>query len=203
VGLVALAAWATFSIRPHYLAAFNRLGGGPANAYRLFVDSSLDWGQDLPTLRTWLETNQKPGEKLSLGYFGSAWPPHYGVKPHHFLPTSTYLARPPLIPYDYEPGLYAISATVLAEVYSPLRGPWLPEYEARYRTRRGQVTPSSNAEDYAPFDVLRFSRLCKYLQNRPPDATAGYSILIFRLTAGEIRAALDEPVKSTHRLRRP
>ena len=32
---------------PHHLAYFNELAGGPANGWRLLVDSNLDWGQDL------------------------------------------------------------------------------------------------------------------------------------------------------------
>ncbi len=201
--LLAANAATTLAIRPHYLAAFNPLGGGPAHAYRLFVDSSLDWGQDLPALRTWLAAHRRPAEKLYLGYFGSAWPPHYGVRPQHFLPTPTYLVSPPLAPYDYEPGVYAISATVLAEVYTPFRGPWTPAREASYRSLRQAVTATTPAADYAPFDRLRFARLCKFLQSRPPDAFAGYSILLFRLSADELRAALDGPVTGAHRLRLP
>ncbi len=194
---------ASTSIRPHYLAAFNALAGGPAKAYQLFVDSSLDWGQDLPALRGWLETHRRPGEKLNLGYFGSAWPPHYGVRPHHFLPTPTYIVSPPLVPYDYEPGLYAISATVLAEVYGPFRGPWTAEREATYQTLRRQVTPTSPSADYAPYDRLRFARVCKFLQTRAPDGFAGYSILLFRLSADDLRGALDGPVTGAHRVRTP
>ncbi len=45
----------SFSIRPDYLAYFNQVAGGPANGYHHLVDSSLDWGQDLPALKTWLD----------------------------------------------------------------------------------------------------------------------------------------------------
>src|SRR5204862_6560047 len=114
VALVLGAAVESFAIRPHYLASFNALAGGPANAHRLVVDSSLDWGQDLPTLRDWLAGHRLPEEKFYLGYFGSAWPPHYGVRPDFFLPTGTYIVRPPLIRYECEPGLYCVSATLLS-----------------------------------------------------------------------------------------
>ena len=35
-------------IAPHYLSYFNSFCGGPSEGYRYLVDSSLDWGQDLP-----------------------------------------------------------------------------------------------------------------------------------------------------------
>jgi len=41
----------------------------------------------------------------------------------------------------------------------------------------------------------RFDRLRKYLQTRPPDAMAGYAILIFRLTRAELDAAAPPSVK--------
>jgi len=201
--LAAAAAYASGIVRPHYLASFNALAGGPPKAYRLFVDSSLDWGQDLPAARQWLAAHSRPDEKLHLGYFGSAWPPHYGVRPHHFLPTPTYLVSPTLVPYEYQPGLYAISATVLAEVYTPFRGPWTAEREATYQALRRQVTPTTPAVDYALYDRLRFARLCKFLQGRTPDGFAGYSILLFRLSSDELRAALEGPVTGAHRIRPP
>jgi hypothetical protein len=209
LGLAGVTAAETLAFRPHYLASFNALAGGPARAYRLFVDSSLDWGQDLPALHAWLEGQRRPGEGVYLGYFGSAWPPHYGVRPSYFLPATTYLVRPPLQPYALEPGLYCISATILAETYSAQRGPWTIDHEKRYRElqarfRSPTVPPAvagSDVADYAEYDRLRFSRLCKYLQWREPLGNAGYSILIFRLTRAQIDAALEGRVSSLHRLR--
>jgi 4-amino-4-deoxy-L-arabinose transferase-like glycosyltransferase len=198
LALLAGHAAASFAIRPHYLAYFNALAGGPENAYRLFSDSSLDWGQDLPTLRTWLASSRHPGEKFYLGYFGSAWAPHYGVRPDYFLPTANYIVRPPQVPYALEPGLYCISATVLNEVYSIHRGPWTSDQEAKWQ--RWRTVPPTR-DEFSEFDLLRFARLCKFLQLRPTDANAGYSILIFRLSAAELRSALEGPVTGAYHLR--
>ena len=52
---VALLLWESLSVYPHYLAFFQAAAGGPAQGYRHLVDSSLDWGQDLPWLRQWLD----------------------------------------------------------------------------------------------------------------------------------------------------
>ncbi len=185
VALLLVAAVEVTAVRPHYLAFFNALAGGPARAYRLVVDSSLDWGQSLPTLRDWLGQNRRAGEPVYLSYFGSAWPPYYGVSPTRFLP-AVNIAHPPFARYDFEPGLYCISATSLAEVYSDYRGAWREDWERQWRD---PATPDTTRE------LLRFSRLCKYLQRRPPDASAGYAILIFRLDAAAVRAALEGPVK--------
>src|SRR5262249_2101912 len=68
-----LAAWyvaGTLRVHPHYLAYFNEAAGGPRNGYRLLVDASLDWGQDLIHLREWAESHGTPALKLS--YFGTA-----------------------------------------------------------------------------------------------------------------------------------
>ena len=185
IALLLLTAVETTAVRPHYLAFFNVAAGGPARAYRLVVDSSLDWGQGLPALRDWLAQNRRAGEPVYLSYFGSASPPHYGVNPTHALP-GVNLVVPPFQPYEYQPGLYCISATSLSEVYSDYRGPWRREWERQWRDPATPVTPR---------ELLRFSRLCKYLQNRTPEANAGYAILIFRLDAAELRTILEGPVK--------
>ena len=62
---------------PHYLAYFNWIAGGPVNGYKHLVHSSLDWGQDLPGLKRWLNehdldsTGKTP---VYLAYFGKAKP---------------------------------------------------------------------------------------------------------------------------------
>ncbi|HTL67695.1 MAG TPA: glycosyltransferase family 39 protein [Lacunisphaera sp.] len=184
LALLVATAVESVAARPDYLAFFNVASGGPGRAYRLVVDSSLDWGQALPALHDWLGQHRQAGEPVYLSYFGSAWPPHYGVNPTHFLP-DTNIARPPVATQAYGPGLYCISATSLAEVYSKYCGPWRPEWEKLYRNA---------PRDSDAFDRLRFARLCKYLQRRPPDANAGHAILIFRLDAAALQAALDGPV---------
>jgi hypothetical protein len=218
--LLAGHAGASLAVRPHYLASFNLLAGGPARAHRIVADSSLDWGQDLPALHAWLARHRAPGEPFYLGYFGSAWPPHYGVRPTAFLTTATFPVRPPPVRSELQPGLYALSATVLVETYARHRGPWTPQQERDYRDLRarfagpaaaagpppappGAPPPADAAADSARYDELRFARLCKFLQRREPDALAGYSILLFRLTAADLRTALEDPVVATHRLRLP
>ncbi len=72
-------------IWPHYLAYFNPIAGGPRNGYRHLIDSSLDWGQDLPGLKKWLEDHKDdPGwlGEVYLSYFGTGDPQYYGISPN-------------------------------------------------------------------------------------------------------------------------
>jgi hypothetical protein len=115
----ALCGWhavSTALIHPHYLAYVNELGGGPANGYRLFADSSLDWGQDLKNLKAYLERRGIPQVKLS--YFGTADPAYYAIPgellPSHMLPPPRETTR------VIKPGeILAVSATNLRRVYLP------------------------------------------------------------------------------------
>lgn len=112
----ALALWqlgAALWIRPHFLAYFNELAGGPAGAWRIAVDSSLDWGQDLRGLRRYMEEHGIPRVKLS--YFGTADPAYYGIE-HDLLPS--YLGWPRPVVREVRPGdVLAVSATNLQGVY--------------------------------------------------------------------------------------
>ena len=115
--MLAAAAWYGVSVarvHPHYLAYFNEAAGGPANGYRLLVDSSLDWGQDLAGLRDWLSAHGIARAKLS--YFGTADPEYHRV-PVDLLP-GYMLPRPRTTIYEVVPGdVVAVSATNLQEVY--------------------------------------------------------------------------------------
>jgi hypothetical protein len=62
---------------PHYLPYFNGLVS-PTQGYRHLVDSSLDWGQDLPALRQYL-ARQSATDVSYLAYFGTASPRQHGI----------------------------------------------------------------------------------------------------------------------------
>jgi hypothetical protein len=191
---------------PHYLAYFHIASGGSARGYRLLVDSSLDWGQDLPTLRRWLDRHRGPDEPVYLAYFGTGMPQTYGIDAAQLFMHFDWNKRelPPL-----RAGLYCISATL--HVQTPFFGPWCVPFEEEYqRTRAAYQRWEASAPDerahllasegpaawqrtLSIYRVLRFVRLCAALRQREPDADAGYSILIYRLTAEEIAHALDGP----------
>jgi hypothetical protein len=78
--LAGLACWLLISAKntyPHFLTFFNEIAGGRDEAYKIVVDSNLDWGQGLPSLKNYLEKNKV--NDYQLAYFGSANPKEYGL----------------------------------------------------------------------------------------------------------------------------
>lgn len=214
--VVALTWHAVESLRtaPDYLAYFNPLDGGPAKAYRHLVDSSLDWGQDLPGLKRWLDREGLQGTShapVYLSYFGTARPEHYGIDarplpgfPDHWTPR---------VPVPLEPGVYAISATMAQSVYLIATGAWTRQYETDYQSMLYNLrlfdstaaNPAARAallrqtgeqywvDRFRVFEHLRFARLMAWLRTREPDAQVGHSILIYRVDAPELSRAMDGP----------
>ena len=66
---------------PHPLSFFNAAVGGPSSGHHYLADSNLDWGQDLPALKAWMDKNKV--ESLNLSYFGSAEPSYYKINAHY------------------------------------------------------------------------------------------------------------------------
>lgn len=216
-GVAGLLGWqATVAAQsyPHYLAYFNPVAGGPAEGYKHLVDSSLDWGQDLPELKKWLAANERPGEAVYLSYFGTDEPARY-------VPAAVLMPRLPSFErtrpwYWCEPGLYALSATMLQHVYAQQRGAWTQENERQYQEMRLNdahfralkagprdrpelllgFPPEQWAAAWSRYEILRFARLCHYLRARRPDAQPGYSILVFRLDRAELDAALNGDLRT-------
>lgn len=210
--VLALFAGESVALYPDYLAYFNPLVGGPKEGYRRLVDSSVDWGMDLPGLRDWLARHNADGrEPVFLAYFGTDSPDYYGIKCTR-LP-GFFDLRPRQI-YAFHPGIYAISATLLQSVYTSPLGPWNPVAERDYQTRLRYVLQLEDAGadpgrraallrqfprefwdlQYDAYEKLRFARLCAWLrQHRPPDAEVGYSILIWRLTTADLKEAVFGP----------
>jgi hypothetical protein len=62
---------------PNYLPYFNELSGGPSKGHRYLLDSNLDWGQDLMTLREYMRNEGI--ESVDLAYFGRVDPRVYGI----------------------------------------------------------------------------------------------------------------------------
>ena len=192
-------------IHPHYLAYFNELAGGPGKGYLRLTDSNVDWGQDLPSLARWLKAHTdftNEGE-LYLAYFGFDRPQRWGIRAQA-LPGLSNPQFSSADPVMCRAGTYCFSATVL--IWPALgRPPWDEGREREYRDllakfrEMAQETPlrMDNAESVRMWrsflislEELQFERLRGYLIGRKPDAMIGYSILIYRLSDAELRAAL-------------
>ncbi len=74
---VALLALSTLRVSPHFLSYLNEAAGGPQAASRYFADSSVDWGQDLPSLARWMRTFDV--HRVHLGYQGAGSPSYEGI----------------------------------------------------------------------------------------------------------------------------
>jgi 4-amino-4-deoxy-L-arabinose transferase-like glycosyltransferase len=99
---------------PNFLAYFNPLFGGTANADKWLIDSNLDWGQDLPALSA--ELRKRGINEVRLAYFGVAHPSYYGIKA--------------LDPNVAAPGWYAISRSYLSGWWPPgNRYAWLRQLQ--------------------------------------------------------------------------
>jgi len=116
---VLLAAWLAASVvrvAPHSLAYFNELVG-PAAGYRWFVDSNLDWGQDLKGLAAEVKALGDP--PIYLSYFGCADPASFGLRYVPVAPISNVERPAPETPDPVSSGrvLLAASATNLQATY--------------------------------------------------------------------------------------
>ena len=64
-------------IWPDYLSYFNYFGGGPENGYNYLRDSNIDWGQDLPALKGYMDSEGIG--TINLSYWGEGDPSLYGI----------------------------------------------------------------------------------------------------------------------------
>jgi hypothetical protein len=207
-------AWAIY---PNYLAYFSPSVGGSSDGYKRLVESSLDWGMDLPGLKTWLTLhNPNNRQNFYFAYFGTDNPDYYGIKSTR-LPSFPAWQKEGV--YNLSPGIYAISATIFQSFYTQTRGPWNKVFEAHYQNclknmrvfDATQKDPAQRAAllkeypstiwmtEYSDFKKLRFGRLCAWLRHhRAPDANVNHAILIWNLNQKEIDAALyDAPAELT------
>ncbi|HZP59390.1 MAG TPA: glycosyltransferase family 39 protein [Opitutaceae bacterium] len=200
---------------PQMLAYFNPFAGGPKNGYRVLVDSSLDWGQDLPAVEKWIARyggQVGPKAPLYFSYFGSEELDSFNLGETIILPS--FIDQKRLFQYRLRPGTYLVSATMLQGVYQRLSGPWGDAYEAayfghwnsvyerEYQNLTGQIErlkPGSDSAIFAQlvrngvvrrYDDLRWARLCAYLRKREPDDRVSYSILAYKLDQAQLDEAL-------------
>ncbi len=175
---------------PNYLTYFNVIAGGPKKGYKHFVDSSLDWGQDLPAVKTYIQESKASGstDPVYFSYFGSGGSKaieHFGIEaiqlPRSIQPKDKAIET-------YGPGTYIISATNLQQVYQTDRGKslhdWNADLERQYRSAVLQAGESTKAD--GSYRALAFARLCSFLRTREPDAWINNSILVYEINA-EIR----------------
>jgi hypothetical protein len=209
--LASIASFATESLSnwPNYLAYFNQFVGGHTNAYRHLVDSSLDWGQDLPSLQQWLVRADLGESRPYISYFGNGSLKYYGSRANH-LP-SYWEHAPPSAPGPLKESVYCISAAMLQNLCTRYPGRWNRAYEAKYqqltekvhrfftstKKERNQLVAEKGEaawiDLFEAYEHVRFARFTSYLRQREPDDEINYSILIYHLSAADLQQALAEP----------
>jgi len=134
IALVSLQALSVLRVHPDYLAYFNEAAGGPSQGWRWLVDSNLDWGQDLPGLKRYMDAHGI--RRVSLCYFGTADPGYYGIACDR-LPG--YQPPPPssLTHAVHAGDVVAVSATHLQGLYLD---PQMQPLMALFRARRPVAT---------------------------------------------------------------
>lgn len=183
---------ANLFIRPHYLAYFNELIGGPRRGHLYLADSNIDWGQDLWRLKTYAAAH--PEQPLKLSYFGAADPHFYGF-PLELLPSSIETGSIEPLPGG---GTYVLSVTNLLGVYIEEAQPayWADPRRAAEYARHwswfaadlpAPLPPGLDAQALRrQFEQQRWGRFLFNLRQRPPDERVGYSMFVYLLTAEEI-----------------
>ena len=85
--LVAFHVISAMAIFPAEMAYGNEAWGGTANTHKHLSDSSVDWAQQLPDIKQWVDAH--PGEECWLAYsaYPDLRPQAYGI-PCHLLPTA-------------------------------------------------------------------------------------------------------------------
>lgn len=202
--LVILLAAETLLAWPNYLAYFNQLIGARSSAHRHLVDSSLDWGQDLPELKHYLSRSGDPAMPVYLSYFGSASPDYYGIVATRLPGYINFLQAAPPSPARLRPGLYCVSATMLAGVLPPLPGPWVASRQMEFdfvKSDFDQLLELSDVDRQAAmqgpyrehwekvvrdYEQLRYARLLHFLRSRRPNEQINGTILLYRLNELEI-----------------
>ena len=196
------------AVSPNFLAYFSPVVGGPDEGYKRLVESSLDWGMDLPNFKKWLDRNDPGGKnKVYFSYFGTDNPDYYQIASTR-LPSFPAWSRQTV--YTMKPGIYAISATIFESLYTSTRGPWNKDFESAYQNclKNLRVLESTGKDPaaraallkqypeaqwvkvYEDFDKLRFARLCAWLRhNREPNDNVDHAILIWNLTQADLDAA--------------
>ena len=123
---VPVTALSTLLAAPHFLGYFNEPSRLLWEKHEMFIGSSLDWGQELNRLKTYLDANGI--RRVKLAYFGTASPKAAGLEGECIPVGSLYERREdwPQVRSLERGDLVVVSATVLMgrrnEWVDPLRG---------------------------------------------------------------------------------
>ena len=121
----------SLSVWPHSLTLLQSgSGSDPSHGYLHLVDSSLDWGQDLPEVGEWLDAHDAGRQPVYFSYFGTGDPDYYGIKSMRLEGFPDWRDKEV---YALTPGIYVIGATMFQNLYTQPFGPWTQANEQEYQ----------------------------------------------------------------------
>ncbi len=166
------------------LAWFNALAGGPLNGYRLLLDSSLEWGGDLPELIGW-ERALRQADPVTPVYVSLLGPPgqeHFGLAASDL---GTAFERG-----QVRAGYFVFSATRLVGGPVGLYGQWgdslRDAWDATGATRWRGPLPRK----LAWLGVARLAASCRLLE---PTERIGPVYFVYHLDDHALAQALRDP----------
>lgn len=116
---------------PNFLSYFNFASGGPERGMYRLADSNIDWGQDVPALKAYMEQWKIP--EFCMSYSGSANLDYYGIR------------RRPLS--SLSPSDTCTAAISIHNLVTDKNLKWLIECKPHYRVDYGfmiyQISPTS------------------------------------------------------------
>lgn len=179
IAALAVVEVATAAAKPH--AWFNALAGGSMNGYRILIDSSLEWGGDVPDLVAWQK--QLPATERNVPVFLSVLgPPYFTEYGLEAEPVTHALEHGRL-----RAGYYVFSATRLEGGTGPYDGAWTPEREAEWQ-KIGAPHWHQPLEENAA--ALGASQLAAYCRTQIPARRIGPVYFVFRLDERALEAAM-------------
>lgn len=182
-GVVVLATLEAASAYPRPQGWFNALVGGPMHGYRIAIDSTLGWGDDVADLVTWQRS--LPAATRSEPVFVNA------LGPPVYLP---YGLEAEALGYAFQhsavrPGFFVFDGTRLLGGSYPFFGQGTAELDRRWRREgAGRWRQPLTVE----LSGLACSRLAAYCRERPPVRRLGPVYFVYHLDAAALAEALDQ-----------
>jgi 4-amino-4-deoxy-L-arabinose transferase-like glycosyltransferase len=182
VAAVALAAAAEgYAAHAKPEAWFNLLAGGPMQGHRILVDSSLEWGGDLPDLVAW-EANLRTSDQaapLFVSLLGPVGHEHSGLRALN-------------LDWAFEngrvrPGYFVFGATRLTGGPPAFYGRWDPELATEWSAQGASAWRGPMPHPLAELAVARLAASCRGLV---PTERIGPVYFVFRLDQAGLDRAL-------------